>query len=80
MDLSSLRALGREASDEQLEARLASISEDDTCLLIYTSGTTGVSKGVMLEHGGIYAVQEGLLDHISQFEVDPIVQTKKHQI
>ena len=67
MTLSALRALGREQPDDELDARMAAITHDDTCLLIYTSGTTGVSKGVKLDHGGILSVQKGALDHIPMF-------------
>jgi len=66
--LSAVRALGRDQSDEELDGRLASITHDDTCLLIYTSGTTGVSKGVMLDHGGILAMQKGAFDHLTLFK------------
>ena len=61
MTLDALRALGREQDDAELDARLATIGEDDVCMLIYTSGTTGVAKGVMLNHGGIMHMQEAIL-------------------
>ncbi|MGJ8685724.1 MAG: AMP-dependent synthetase/ligase [Nonlabens sp.] len=38
---------------EELEKRMAAISEDDLATLIYTSGTTGRPKGVMLSHKNI---------------------------
>lgn len=65
--LSALRELGRQQRDTLLDDRLAGLGHDDTCLLIYTSGTTGVSKGVMLDHGGIVTMQQGALDHIPIF-------------
>jgi long-chain acyl-CoA synthetase len=47
-----LLALGRSRTDkdEEMEARLRSIHEDDLAAIIYTSGTTGRPKGVMLTH------------------------------
>jgi long-subunit acyl-CoA synthetase (AMP-forming) len=65
--LSQLRALGREQPDAVLDARLASLTHDDVCMLIYTSGTTGVSKGVMIDHGGVLDIQAGALDHLPLF-------------
>ena len=61
MSLDALRAKGRELDDTELDARLAAIGKDDVCMLIYTSGTTGVSKGVMLDHGGIMHMQQAIL-------------------
>jgi long-chain acyl-CoA synthetase len=42
-------------SDDEVRARLAALSQDDTACLIYTSGTGGVPKGVMLSHRNIIA-------------------------
>ena len=39
-----------QANPDALEAREATIEEDDLCCLIYTSGTTGRPKGVVLTH------------------------------
>jgi long-chain acyl-CoA synthetase len=61
LTLDGLRAKGREEDDAELDARLAAIGADDTCMLIYTSGTTGVSKGVMLDHGGVMHMQQAIL-------------------
>ncbi|UTW60575.1 long-chain fatty acid--CoA ligase [bacterium SCSIO 12741] len=41
------------ATQDQVEAIMAEITEDDLATLIYTSGTTGVPKGVMLSHKNI---------------------------
>jgi len=68
MGLEALRALGRDQTDEELDKRLDSLGHDDTCLLIYTSGTTGVSKGVMLDHGGILMMSESIMAHAPGFE------------
>lgn len=46
--------LGKDKSNqEEVEERMAAISEDDLATLIYTSGTTGKPKGVMLSHKNI---------------------------
>ena len=60
--LTSLRAKGREIDDADLDQRLDELTEDETAMLIYTSGTTGVPKAVMLSHGNMVAVAEGLVD------------------
>jgi long-chain acyl-CoA synthetase len=49
----SLLADTGNASEEEVRARIASLSPDDTACLIYTSGTGGVPKGVMLSHRNI---------------------------
>jgi long-chain acyl-CoA synthetase len=46
---SEVMDMGREkVSLEEIEARIRSITPDDTVAIIYTSGTTGRSKGVIL--------------------------------
>lgn len=48
--------LGQKGSgDEELIARMESITPDDIALIQYTSGTTAFPKGVMLHHEGIIA-------------------------
>lgn len=68
--LDKLRALGREQSDDELEARLAAATDRDTVLLIYTSGTTGVSKGVMIDGGALIAVADAVITHIPDLDLD----------
>jgi long-subunit acyl-CoA synthetase (AMP-forming) len=68
LSLDALRSKGRAASDVELEARLASLGDGDTCLLIYTSGTTGVAKGVMLDHGNLVTMQKMLMEHAPIFK------------
>lgn len=58
--LASLRALGAQQDDAELEARLAAIEPRETCLLIYTSGTTGVPKAVQLCHEGLILIGESV--------------------
>lgn len=48
--LEELKAQGQSVSDEDYEARLASIKPQDMCTIVYTSGTTGPPKGCMITH------------------------------
>lgn len=51
---SALLELGEQSNlQEEVEARMAAITEDDLATIIYTSGTTGKPKGVMLNHKNI---------------------------
>src|SRR6185437_9782667 len=55
--LDELRARGREwatAHPGELDARAASIDEDDLFTFIYTSGTTGPPKACMIRHRNYY--------------------------
>jgi long-chain acyl-CoA synthetase len=62
-DLGELRERGRAWAAEHpgaLDARAASIGEDDLFTFIYTSGTTGPPKACMIRHRNYYAmVQKG---------------------
>ncbi len=54
--LKDVEAEGRAAHERfeaELEARIAAITYDDTCVMLYTSGTTGKPKGVVLSNRNI---------------------------
>jgi long-chain acyl-CoA synthetase len=55
-EYSHVQNQGRAAHDEfikELEARTASLTYDDTCVMLYTSGTTGKPKGVVLSNRNV---------------------------
>ena len=53
LNFQELLELANQVTDEELNARQASIDPDDCTNMQYTSGTTGFPKGVMLSHYNI---------------------------
>ena len=64
LPIETLKARGRDVSDEQLTAA-GSVQPDDHATIVYTSGTTGPPKGCILTHANLMAttrMYETLLD------------------
>jgi long-chain acyl-CoA synthetase len=60
-DLESLKAAGADVSDDELEARRATVQPDTLATIIYTSGTTGRPKGCMLTHKNLMFEVENVI-------------------
>ncbi|HJX77234.1 AMP-dependent synthetase/ligase [Glutamicibacter sp.] len=56
--LDELRNLGKDVSDEELEARRSAATLKDVATVIYTSGTTGRPKGCELTHGNFVELSD----------------------
>ncbi|KRW96966.1 AMP-binding protein, partial [Paracoccus sp. MKU1] len=71
--LADVQAEGRAAEQRlghELEARIAALGYDDTCVMLYTSGTTGKPKGVVLSNRNIIetAKNSAAFDHLTAGE------------
>ncbi len=62
MNWDAFLAKGEGIEDSELDARMAALEPDQLAKLIYTSGTTGPPKGVMLSHGNLAWVGNGLVE------------------
>jgi long-chain acyl-CoA synthetase len=62
-----LRERGRGRATDELAARAAAVTRDQTFTIIYTSGTTGPPKGCVLSHGNYR-------DVVSMVERDAIIE------
>lgn len=57
---SAIERLAANVTDEQLDARIASIDPSDLGLILYTSGTTSNPKGCMIPHSAIVSNSRAL--------------------
>jgi long-chain acyl-CoA synthetase len=62
--LDKLKAVGREITDEAVEARRTQVSRGDVATIIYTSGTTGRPKGCQLTHDNFMALSENAAERM----------------
>lgn len=68
-----LYELAEQVSDEELDARQASLDKDDVINMQYTSGTTGFPKGVMLTHYNILNNGKSIGDNMKLTEKDRVL-------
>ncbi|MCB6176927.1 AMP-binding protein [Rhodobacter sp. Har01] len=71
--LADVLAEGRAAHfrfESELDARIAELTYDSTCVMLYTSGTTGKPKGVVLSNRNIIETAKASVafDHLGQDE------------
>jgi long-chain acyl-CoA synthetase len=52
-DIQAEGGAAHERFEAELDARIAAITYDDTCIMLYTSGTTGRPKGVVLSNRNV---------------------------
>ncbi len=65
--------LGKEVSDEELEKRVESLTQEDLAGFVYTSGTTGPPKGVVSTHLNWLAVTESVAGALTADERDMVL-------
>src|SRR5271165_412121 len=71
LTLAELRKRGAGHSAEELAARRAAVSPDDSFTFIYTSGTTGPPKGCVLTHGNYRAIID-MICEAGEIEADEV--------
>lgn len=64
--LDDLTRLGEDVTDDDLDARTATVHGHDDATIIYTSGTTGRPKGCVLRHDNFTATVEGSTQAMSE--------------
>ena len=70
-DLEPLKASGVGVSDDELEARRATVQPDTLATIIYTSGTTGRPKGCMLTHKNLMFEVENVIAGLKDVFMGP---------
>jgi long-subunit acyl-CoA synthetase (AMP-forming) len=65
--------LGKDVSDDDLDARIKAQDPDDVCTYIYTSGTTGDPKAVMISHDNITWTAKAALDSLGHAPGDVVI-------
>ncbi|MDN6529966.1 MAG: AMP-dependent synthetase/ligase [Brevibacterium sp.] len=61
-----LETVGRQISDDALEAQRSQVTADSAATLIYTSGTTGKPKGCVLTHGNFVQTVQAAQEQIPE--------------
>ena len=74
-DLEPLKASGTGVSDNELEARRATVQPDTLATIIYTSGTTGRPKGCMLTHKNLMFEVENVIAGLKNVFMGPGAST-----
>ena len=64
--LEEIKAYGSGVSDEQLDARIATVKKTDLCSIVYTSGSTAAPKGVEMTHEHDCATAFNLPDYMPE--------------
>ena len=64
--LEEIKAYGSGVSDEQLDARIATVKKTDLCSIVYTSGSTAAPKGVEMTHEHYCATAFNLPDYMPE--------------
>ncbi|MDO9527105.1 MAG: long-chain fatty acid--CoA ligase [Gemmobacter sp.] len=65
-DIAEEGRTGHQRFDAELDARMAELTYDSTCVMLYTSGTTGKPKGVVLSNRNIIETSKNTseFDHL----------------
>ncbi len=70
ISLDRLIEIGAEVSDEQIDARVASVNPDAMASLVYTSGTTGPPKACILTHRNFMEATHALEERLDLTRTD----------
>lgn len=68
--LDDLTRLGEDVTDDELDARTATVHGHDDATIIYTSGSTGRPKGCVLRHDNFTATVEGASEAMPEVVAD----------